>query len=53
MLPHRIIVARFGKTGEIPKSHNREWAHYTAAQKMGKAPIYWETRVQPSEDDDY
>ena len=49
----RAIVAKFGKIGETPRSHNREWAHASAAQKMGKMPIYWETRVKPGGDDDY
>ena len=46
-------MAKFGKIGETPRSHNREWAHASAAQKMGKMPIYWETRVKPGGDDDY
>jgi hypothetical protein len=34
-----------------PKTITREWEARTAAKKMGKAPIYWETKAAP--DDDY
>ena len=38
---------------EDPKTITREWAHATAAMKMGKRPIYWETKAKPAADDDY
>ena len=38
---------------EDPKTITREWAHATAAMKMGKRPVYWETKAKPAADDDY
>jgi len=46
-------VAKFGKIGETPRTVTKEWAHATAGQKMGKMPIFWETKAKPAGDDDY
>ena len=54
MVAAQFIVVNFGGSGyEDPKTITREWAHATAAMKMGKRPIYWETKAKPAADDDY
>ena len=35
------------------RSANREWQARTKAMKVGKAPIYWETKAKPAAGDDY
>lgn len=36
-----------------PRTITKEWAHATHLKKMGKKPIYWETKAAAGGDDDY
>ena len=48
----QIIVAKLGGGKyENPRTVTKEWAAATEKKKMGKIPIYWETKVEPSDDD--
>lgn len=35
-----------------PSTCNAKWAKATAERKLGKRPIYWETKATPADDDD-
>lgn len=51
LLMRRAVCLSADRLAENPKTITREWANVAAQKKIGKAPIYWETRAAVSEDD--
>eukprot|EP01047_Picozoa_sp_COSAG01_P054070 COSAG01_NODE_5865_length_3984_cov_4.228314_1_plen_71_part_00 len=46
-----VALTRHYRFSENPRTVTKEWAAATEKKKMGKIPIYWETKVEPSDDD--
>ena len=51
MLMRHAVCLSADRLAENPRTITREWENVAAQKKIGKAPIYWETKAAVSEDD--